>query len=222
MRKANIIASVYLVIIHRFCFGDGKFNCEKYSFSKRNFLDHIDCQEDAAGDFATTIEIGYDGTKADLYDEDALGTYRFVGVTNEHNSPVYIQGDEEHTKGTKNSRSLILRDWKGDQTWFGTRSLDDDKKLKSGRWLKSECKEKDISNCKPDDWSMRTGDKNTETWDDENVFLTFNSGFAMASIIGIVAGVVVLIAIIAIVVVLVLKKKRTGKKSPKHEVGGPV
>ena len=46
---------------------------------------------------------------------------------------------------------------------------------------------------------------------------------AMASIIGIVAGVVVLIAIIAIVVVLVLKKKRTNGKSPKHTVNsGPM
>ena len=49
-----------------------------------------------------------------------------------------------------------------------------------------------------------------------------DSGLATASIIGIVAGVAVVIAIIAIVVVLVLKKKRTGKKRPKHEVGGPV
>ena len=46
-----------------------------------------------------------------------------------------------------------------------------------------------------------------------------DTNIGMASIIGIVAGVIVLIAIIAIVAVLVVKKKRKDGKSPSHKVG---
>jgi len=162
-----------------------------------------------------------------LFDEDALGTYRLIGVTEKHDSPVYVQGDEEHhsaTGPTSSSRSFILRDWENDETWFGTRSLEcfkknSCKKTGSAQWLKSGCKQNLISNCKAEDWSIRTGDENKRTWDDGNVFLSFTKGLGTAAIIGIVAGVAVLIAIIAIVAVLVVKKKRKDGNSPSHKVG---
>ena len=36
-----------------------------------------------------------------------------------------------------------------------------------------------MSNCKADGWSIRTGDENKETWDDENVYFSFPSGIAI-------------------------------------------
>jgi len=225
MKKSQIIATTYIVIIQRFCLVDGKFDCEEERTSEKAFGAYFTCKEDQGG-FPQMIIIDYKGNKDELMDKHALGKYRFVAMTKEKESPVYVQEDEAHDHPeAPRGRSFIFRDWK-DEKWIGTRGdLRDDKRTKDeNMWLKSNCKEDDISKCNADDFQIQTKDPQTskKAWKEKSVSISLTDGVGTAGIIGIVAGVVVLIAIIAIVVVLVLKKKRTNKKTPKHTLGDTV
>ena len=70
-----------------------------------------------------TIEVIYDGDTDELhkYAKHALGKYRFIGLTNAQNSPVYVQEDEAADKPNgHSSRSIIFRDWENGENWIGT------------------------------------------------------------------------------------------------------
>jgi len=122
------------------------------------------------------MEVMYDGAIDKLKDKFALGSYKFLAVSNINKSPVYVNEDEVHSvTEAPGSRSFIFRNWDDDK-WIGTRSLEDTKRNDDNyKWLTSDCKEYDLVDCRPDDWKIQTRDPKTQNkaWDEGNVSIYF-------------------------------------------------
>jgi len=120
-------------------------------------------------------ELHYNSNLNELKDKEALlGKYAYI-ATVKNGSPIYIQDKATHdSTPIKHGISTLLKDWKNDGTWIGTRYLEEDK-MSSNAWLMSNCKEELLGSCNFDESQFRIRMKN-DTWA-KGVSISLNQNF---------------------------------------------
>jgi len=172
------------------------------------------------------IEISYSGNDDDLNDDTKsfLGEYDYVAKSSKTGASLYRRKFELKISSGGTHRDFaylvkigVEKNWETNESWKVVRGFPVEKNDANTEIKSDDCKEENVLNCKGN-WKIKAknvvnGRKRTGNWIGKGITVKCGDPLlSTGSIIGIVAGFVVLIAIIAIIVVLVVKKKRKDGK----------